>query len=48
MYSMVLMAALTTGGEVPDFGRRGGCRGGCRGGGYVSCGGGCYGGGGGC
>lgn len=35
MYSMVLMAALTTGTDVPDMGRRGGCHG---------CGGGCYGG----
>lgn len=39
MFSMVLMAALTTGTDMPDFGRRGG-RGGCCGGGY----GGCYGG----
>ncbi len=43
MFSMVLMAALTTGSDLPDFGRRGGrgCSGGCYGGmGY----GGCYGG----
>jgi uncharacterized protein (TIGR03000 family) len=33
MYSMVLMAALTTAVDMPDRGRRGGC-----------CGGGCYGG----
>lgn len=31
MYSMVLMAALTTGTDMPDFGRRGGCCG-CYGG----------------
>jgi uncharacterized protein (TIGR03000 family) len=43
MYSVVLMAALTTGVDLPDFGRRGGCHG-CRGG----CYGGCYGGYGGC
>jgi uncharacterized protein (TIGR03000 family) len=45
MYSMVLMAALTSGGDVPDFGRHGchGCWGGCYG-----CWGGCYGGWGGC
>jgi uncharacterized protein (TIGR03000 family) len=44
MYSIVLMAAMTTGSEVPDFGRRrgGGCSG-CYGGGYVGCSG-CYGG----
>jgi uncharacterized protein (TIGR03000 family) len=42
MYSMVLMAALTTATDVPDFGRRGGCCG-CYGGW-----GGCYGGWGGC
>jgi uncharacterized protein (TIGR03000 family) len=50
MYSMVLMAALTTGTDMPDLGRRGGgccgCYGGmswggCYGGGW----GGCYGGG---
>jgi len=51
MYSVVLMAALTTGGETPDIGRRGGChgcQGGCyggrshgrRGGGCCGCGGG--------
>ena len=44
MYSMVLMAALTTAVDMPDRGRRGGCCGGCYGGGW----GGCYGGGGGC
>jgi uncharacterized protein (TIGR03000 family) len=40
MYSIVLMAALTTGGDMPDWGRRGchGCWGGC----YCSCYG-CYG-----
>ena len=56
MYSVVLMAAMTTGGEVPDFGRRrgGGCSGGysccgCYGGGYAGYRGyGCYGGGYGC
>ena len=37
MYSVVLMAALTTGMDLPD---RGGCRGGCHG-----CRGGCWGGG---
>jgi uncharacterized protein (TIGR03000 family) len=46
MFSMVLMAALTTGTDMPDFGRRGG-RGGCCGG-YGGCYGmsygGCYGG----
>jgi uncharacterized protein (TIGR03000 family) len=49
MYSVVLMMAMSTGGEVADIGRRGGCHGGrgghsccgCYGGGY----GGCYGGG---
>jgi uncharacterized protein (TIGR03000 family) len=47
MYSIVLMAAMTTGGEVPDFGRRGGGCCGCYGGGYGRYGGGygCYGGG---
>jgi uncharacterized protein (TIGR03000 family) len=56
MYSVVLMTALTVGGETPDFGRRGGCcggcYGGCYGGGYGCYGGGrgygCYGGGYGC
>jgi uncharacterized protein (TIGR03000 family) len=48
MYSMVLMAALTTGVDMPDFGRRGGrgchgCYGGCYGG-YGMGYGGCYGG----
>lgn len=44
MYSMVLMAALTTGTELPDCGNRGGCCG-CYGG-YGGYGwGGCYGGG---
>ena len=47
MYSMVLMAALTTGGTAPDCHFRGGCCG-CYGGGG-GCYGGCYGGwGGGC
>ncbi len=43
MYSMVLMAALTTGVDVPDLGRRGGSCCGCSG--YYSCSGcyGCYG-----
>lgn len=50
MYSIVLMAALTTGVDVPDMGRRGGCCGGgcygsCYGSCYGCCGGGCYGGG---
>jgi len=47
MYSMVLMAALTTGIDMPDRGRGGchGCRGGCWGGGY-GMGMGCWGGGG--
>jgi uncharacterized protein (TIGR03000 family) len=51
MYSVVLMTALTVGGEVPDFGRRGGRCGGCYGGcygGWAGCygcsGGGCCGG----
>lgn len=52
MYSVVLMAAMTAGGEVSDFGRKGGC-GGCVGacyggrGGFLGKrrgGGGCYGG----
>jgi uncharacterized protein (TIGR03000 family) len=48
MYSVVLMMAMTSGAEAPDFGRGGGCCG-CCGGGYSGCyGGGCYGGGGGC
>jgi uncharacterized protein (TIGR03000 family) len=42
MYTIVLAAFLTTGNEVPDFGRRGGCHG-CRGGCYGGWGG-CYGG----
>jgi uncharacterized protein (TIGR03000 family) len=42
MYSVVLMAALTTGVDLPDFGRRGGCHG-CRGGCYGGCWGGGYG-----
>ncbi len=43
MYSMVLMAALTTGTDMPDWGRRGGCCG-CYGGwGWGGCYG-CYGG----
>jgi uncharacterized protein (TIGR03000 family) len=51
MYSVILAAMLTTGNEVPDFGRRGGCHGcyggcygGCWGGGYGGCWGGGYGG----
>ncbi len=40
MYSVVLMMALTSGGDVPAWG---GCRGGCYGGCY-GCYGGCYGG----
>jgi uncharacterized protein (TIGR03000 family) len=45
MYTMVLMAALTTGTDLPDWGRRGGCCG-CWGGGWGGCYGcyGCYGG----
>ena len=46
MYSVVLMMAMSGGGEVPDFGRRG-CNG-CNGGGCSSsygCNGGCHGGG---
>jgi uncharacterized protein (TIGR03000 family) len=48
MYSMVLMMALTGSGDVPDWGRRGGCHGcwgGCHGcwGGCHGCWGGCYG-----
>jgi uncharacterized protein (TIGR03000 family) len=45
MYSMVLMAALTTGMDMPDRGCRGG--GGCHGGCYGGCYGGCMGWGGG-
>jgi uncharacterized protein (TIGR03000 family) len=56
MYTVVLMAALGTSVDMPDFGRRRGCHGcsgccggyaGCCGGGYGGCcgGGGCYGGG---
>ncbi len=41
MYSMVLMAALTTGVSAPDCHRCGGCYGGC--GGCYGCYGGCYG-----
>jgi uncharacterized protein (TIGR03000 family) len=48
MYSMILMAALTTTTDVPDFGRRGGGCCGCYGGGYGGYArggwGGCYGG----
>jgi len=51
MYSMVLMAALTTGTDMPDLGRRGGRGGGCCGcyggmayGGWGGGYGGCYGG----
>jgi uncharacterized protein (TIGR03000 family) len=48
MYSVVLLAAMTAGGESADFGRRGGCHG-CYGGGCWGCRGysygcgGCYG-----
>lgn len=45
MYSMVLMAALTTGTDMPDAGRRGGRGGGCCGGMISGVYGGCYGGG---
>jgi uncharacterized protein (TIGR03000 family) len=54
MYSVVLMAALTSGGNAPELffhhGCHGGygCCGGCYGGCYGSCYGGCYGGWGGC
>jgi uncharacterized protein (TIGR03000 family) len=41
MYSMVLMAALSTGTDMPDWGHRWGCHG-CWGGCYGCCGG-CYG-----
>ncbi len=49
MYSMVLMAALTTGVDVPDLGRRGGSCSGCYGcsgscSGYYGCTGSCCGG----
>jgi uncharacterized protein (TIGR03000 family) len=44
MYSVVLMAALTTGVDLPDLGHRGGGCCGCSGGCYGSCYGGCYGG----
>jgi uncharacterized protein (TIGR03000 family) len=46
MYSVVLMAALTTGTEAPDFFFRNGCRGcnGCWGASCHGCYGGCYGG----
>jgi uncharacterized protein (TIGR03000 family) len=48
MYSVVLMMAMTTGGELPDCHRGGGGSCGCYGGGGGGCyGGGCYGGGGG-
>jgi len=48
MYTLVLAAFLTTGNEVPDWGRRGGCHGcwgGCHGcwGGCYGCRGGCFG-----
>ena len=45
MYSVVLMMAMTTGAETPDFGRRNGCHGGggCYGG-YSGCSGSGYGG----
>lgn len=42
MYSVVLMMAMTSGAEIPDLGRRGGCHGCC--GGCYGCCGGCYGG----
>lgn len=52
MYTVVLMAALGGGVDVPDCGHRHGCCGGCYGGcwggccgGYGGCWGGCYGGG---
>jgi uncharacterized protein (TIGR03000 family) len=50
MYSVVLMMAMTTGGDVPDCHRHGGCSGGGACTGYVAHGGGysCGGGGGGC
>src|SRR4051794_22869279 len=42
MYSVVVLMALSTSADAPDFGRHGG-RGGCCGGGYYSgCGGGGY------
>lgn len=44
MYSIVLMAALTTGSTTPDCHWARGCHGGCYGGGYSGCWGGCYGG----
>src|SRR5437588_128492 len=50
MYTVVLMAALSTSPAVPDFGHRRRCHG-CCGGGYAGCCGGGYGGccgGGGC
>jgi uncharacterized protein (TIGR03000 family) len=43
MYSVVLLAALTTGGETPAWHHRGGCYG-CYGACYGSCYAGCYGG----
>jgi uncharacterized protein (TIGR03000 family) len=50
MYSMILMAALTSGGSTPDCHFRHGCHGcsGCYGGGYGSCHGGGWGSGHGC
>jgi uncharacterized protein (TIGR03000 family) len=42
MYSVILMAAMTTAGEAPDCWFKGGCHG-CYGGCYGSCNGGCYG-----
>jgi hypothetical protein len=57
MYSVVLMVAVTTGGDMPELGHRrhgccggggcfgGGCSGSCYGGGYGGCFGGGYGGG---
>jgi uncharacterized protein (TIGR03000 family) len=44
MYSVVLMAALATAADTPNWHGRGGCHG-CYGGGYSGCYGGCYGGG---
>jgi uncharacterized protein (TIGR03000 family) len=51
MYTMVVMMALGTSADLPDFGRRGGGCCGCYGGGWGGCyggWGGCYGGWGGC
>ena len=43
MYSVVLMAALTTGNATPAWHHWGGCCGGCFGGCHGCCGGGCFG-----